>query len=299
MGQVNFDTDIEKNVNINKTVFLDVFKTVDADVDIQGRLATAEASADALGAAGNGTGDPITLFLLDDFDSEQLIPADPSPPPPDAMNPNSGCVDLLPTESDFPDGTERCVTVNVTSGTGTSVFESGAGSLADFSNPSGNAAVFSLLYDLTSTTDVLNGANEATAFLHISEAGSDLGEELDITFIDSDGTSATVTLMIDPGTSMDPETFEVPLSNWQAVASGGADDFLDFTAIDEFRLEISDETEADTFLDLVEIKDFAPGGGGTLAETDTFAQVDDSGAFAFSESLAAFDPGNNNDFFLA
>ena len=48
-GTVEFDTDILKNVNINKVVFLDVDKDVDAFVDIDGRLATAEASADALG----------------------------------------------------------------------------------------------------------------------------------------------------------------------------------------------------------------------------------------------------------
>ena len=48
-GAVNFDTNIVKNVNINKTVFLEVDKDVDAFVNIDGRLATAEASADALG----------------------------------------------------------------------------------------------------------------------------------------------------------------------------------------------------------------------------------------------------------
>jgi hypothetical protein len=31
-------------------------------------------------------------------------------------------------------------------------------------------------------------------------------------------------------------------------------------------------------------------GDGNLAETDTFAQCTDAGAFSFSESLAAFDP---------
>ena len=293
MGQVNFNTEIDKNVDIFKVVTLDVFKTVDADVDIEGRLATAEASADALGPVGSGTGDPIRFFLLDDFDSVQLVEADPAPPPPDAENPANDSIPLLATESNFPAGTERDVTVTVTSGRGTSAFESGAGSLADFSNPSGTQAIFNLVYDLPSTTDVLNGANEATAFLHIAEAGSDLGETLSITFIDSDGTSATFDFEIDPGTSGNPMSFSEPLSSWQAEAMGG-DGILDFTAIDEFRMDISDETEADTFLNIVEIKDFAPGGGGTLAETDTFAQVDDSGAFAFSESLAAFDPGNND-----
>lgn len=48
-GTVDFDTDIFKTVNINKVVFLDVDKDVEAFVNIDGRLATAEASADALG----------------------------------------------------------------------------------------------------------------------------------------------------------------------------------------------------------------------------------------------------------
>jgi len=48
-GTVEFDTNVFKEVTINKVVQLNVLKTVDADVDIEGRLATAEASADALG----------------------------------------------------------------------------------------------------------------------------------------------------------------------------------------------------------------------------------------------------------
>lgn len=48
-GLVEFDTNVFKEVTINKVVQLNVVKTVNADVDIEGRLATAEASADALG----------------------------------------------------------------------------------------------------------------------------------------------------------------------------------------------------------------------------------------------------------
>ena len=48
-GTVNFNTNIIKNVEIVKFVNLDVDKDVDAQVFINGRLATAEASADALG----------------------------------------------------------------------------------------------------------------------------------------------------------------------------------------------------------------------------------------------------------
>ena len=49
MGTVNFNTNVTKNVDINKTVDLNVFKTVDVLVTIDGKLATAEGSADALG----------------------------------------------------------------------------------------------------------------------------------------------------------------------------------------------------------------------------------------------------------
>ncbi|WP_420347704.1 hypothetical protein [Pelagibius sp.] len=48
-GTVEFETLIFKFVDIDKDVELTVFKTVDAEVNIEGRLATAEASADALG----------------------------------------------------------------------------------------------------------------------------------------------------------------------------------------------------------------------------------------------------------
>ena len=48
-GAVNFNTNVVKTVEIFKTVNLEVDKDVDAFVDIEGRLATAEASADALG----------------------------------------------------------------------------------------------------------------------------------------------------------------------------------------------------------------------------------------------------------
>ena len=48
-GMVDFNTSVIKFVDIDKTVDLTVDKDVEAFVDIDGRLATAEASADALG----------------------------------------------------------------------------------------------------------------------------------------------------------------------------------------------------------------------------------------------------------
>lgn len=83
MGQVTFNTDIEKTVDIFKTVTLDVFKTVDADVDIEGRLATAEASADALGE--DALAETDTFAQVDDSGafafSESLAAVSGDPPP--------------------------------------------------------------------------------------------------------------------------------------------------------------------------------------------------------------------------
>ena len=64
-GTVEFDTIILKNVNIEKFVFLDVEKDVDADVNIDGRLATAEASADALGF--DALAETDTFAQVDEF----------------------------------------------------------------------------------------------------------------------------------------------------------------------------------------------------------------------------------------
>ncbi len=64
-GMVEFDTIILKNVNIEKFVFLDVDKDVDANVNIDGRLATAEASADALGF--DALAETDTFAQVDEF----------------------------------------------------------------------------------------------------------------------------------------------------------------------------------------------------------------------------------------
>jgi hypothetical protein len=52
-GTVNFNTTVVKNVNLNKTVTLTVNKNVNSTATITGTLATAEASADAVGWLNN------------------------------------------------------------------------------------------------------------------------------------------------------------------------------------------------------------------------------------------------------
>ena len=52
-GNVNFNTQVQKNVNITKTVNLNVVKNVNSSVSVSGNLATAEASADSVGFTNN------------------------------------------------------------------------------------------------------------------------------------------------------------------------------------------------------------------------------------------------------
>jgi hypothetical protein len=54
MGNVFFNTDVNKDVDITKNVQLTVTKDVFSTVDLTGNLATAEASADAIGAGAFG-----------------------------------------------------------------------------------------------------------------------------------------------------------------------------------------------------------------------------------------------------
>jgi hypothetical protein len=82
MGNVFFNTDVTKTVDITKTVDLTVTKDVFSFVDLTGNLATAEASADAVGenAAGllaeTDTFAQVTEFGAFSF-SESLAAFDP------------------------------------------------------------------------------------------------------------------------------------------------------------------------------------------------------------------------------
>ncbi|MEL6768454.1 MAG: hypothetical protein AAFP17_14835 [Pseudomonadota bacterium] len=80
MGFVNFETDVTKEVDISKNVFVDVDKVVFSDVQLEGSLATAEASADALAAGGEGgervKDDAPTTFAFDDFEDESRLNVD-------------------------------------------------------------------------------------------------------------------------------------------------------------------------------------------------------------------------------
>lgn len=71
-GNVNFVTDIDKDVDINKDVDLDVDKEVQALTQISGNLATAEASADAVNP--DGAADGVTGLLAETDVFAQVTP---------------------------------------------------------------------------------------------------------------------------------------------------------------------------------------------------------------------------------
>ncbi|MEO1680377.1 MAG: hypothetical protein AAFU80_19710 [Pseudomonadota bacterium] len=116
MGAVNFATDVDKTVNIDVDVLVDIEKDVFTFVSLSGNLATAEASADAIGGeGGNGPGTPPQFgnFLIDDFDLEQSVSDDG-----EATDPG-GTSDTVvlpnPEDTDIPDVASRTLFIQTLS----------------------------------------------------------------------------------------------------------------------------------------------------------------------------------------
>lgn len=220
MGTVTFNTDVDKTVDITKNVLLDVDKNVFSDVDLEGSLATAEASADALGGSGTGDGGGsfITLdFLIDDADDFQTTVIDglgnsntgtapgPNPPPP---NFTIGFPDAATFDStDIPDGL-RTFELEVISGNGQVQLTSNVDpSLLEFSTPSGTTSDNSIVYESDADGDfvggdsfsiILSGADladptNAIIFEDLTVDPGQVGDTVraELTFEDQDGDSAT------------------------------------------------------------------------------------------------------------
>lgn len=233
MGNVRFNTDVDKTVDLNKNVQLNVDKNVFSNVQLQGSLATAEASADALGT-GNGIGTPgqTTIITFDDFEDEQFVRAtgvegDGFP------DPNQDGPILLATDVA---GLERRIFVNVLDNDpGADPFgppgpdepsESGGASIG-VSNPSPGRLAFSaddgsFANSLAEYTDIAGGAivvdedisNEAVLadpgnfLFRVNDVNFDPGTGLDgqpastrvsLVVKDSDGDEAITTVAFVPG----------------------------------------------------------------------------------------------------
>ena len=294
MGTFNYFVDIDKDVDINVNIDLNVDKFVESFTNIQGYLATAEAAADAFGQGdGGGT---TTTFVVDDFSDPQFILVIGTNPPNGISDTVSGD-DFQGTE--IPSIASRAVTVESAVGS-TSItfaqvddpFEVGAGDIAEFD--AGSTSTSDLTMEWTSSIgafDLLGGADPADAVLQLNDVSTDLPIDVEFQFTDSDDDVASVTRSV-PGGFVG-EDFDVPLTDFLAAVPVTPGDSpnpdLDFDSIVEIELRILGARASDTVIDDVLIVIEEDTAGGALAETETFAQVDQVSGFteAFSMSVAA------------
>ena len=296
MGTFNYFVDIDKDVDINVNIDFNVDKFVESFTNIQGYLATAEAAADAFGPGGNGSG-TTTTFLIDDFSDPQFVSVFGTNPPNPASDTVSGD-DFQGTE--IPGVASRAVTMENATGS-TSItfaqlgdpFETGAGDVTEFSAGNNSTSDLTLLW--TSSVggfDLLGGADPADAILQLNDVNTDLPVDVEFQFTDSDDDVATVARTV-PGEFVG-EDFNVPLTDFLVANPVNPGDSpnpdLDFDSIVEIELRILGARASDTVIsDVLTVIQEDPPGGGALAETETFAQVDQVSGFteAFSMSLAA------------
>ena len=377
MGSVNFLTDVNKDVAIEKNVLLDVNKTVTSNVVLTGNLATAEASADALGQGGGGGGGGVRTkvpFNVDGFTDGQVVTANAViGPNPDSDGP------IAVTDTDIA-GLQRTLFSEVLSAEGQAdlaindiqleklAFDQGnntfGNSFADWIVPGGfdpfplddNAGILQDFLDNV-VPDADNPLEDVCYTFIFSDIDWDPGQDengapatVRVSFWveDTAGNQAITTVAFVPGddgagfsdlaiigsfAGLIDESFApapgtvlaASGNNAQIVAIGTEDDAdgngvsVDFDNLDRFQVLLEDDPDvtvggnpfnsADYFA-IDSVIDENPSVDGTdastefdwttcleeddefglLAEVDTFAQVDENGAFAFSESLAALDP---------
>lgn len=298
MGTVSFNTDVDKTVDIIKNVELNVDKQVNSVVDLDGALATAEASADALApTGGGGGGGPQGLaqlfFLIDGSGSidatEFAIQID-------------GLADAIRNTTSFPYeitviqfGTGADVEIDTRLITSAQDASDVADDIEMITQIGGNTNI-SAAIDLAVQTLQDAGFNPAdTQLINLASDGGPqdlpaaqasalaaqaffdglstegIGGGADLTALDS-------LVFPGPGVILDP--FD-PVADFDAVPDPrtvgftlAVDDFMDFGPAVEAKLaEIFDDD----------------GAADVLAEVDTFSQVSSLGAFAFAESLSALD----------
>jgi hypothetical protein len=354
MGVVNFLTTVNKTVDIDKTVNLDVNKTVVSSVQLQGSLATAEASADALGAdTGTGGGFFETLnFLVDGGADTQLTVANGLVGPTTAIGTAPGPVFPEPDgatflDTDIPVDPLRTFTVDLVGGGGVEAgLSSNLGRLG-FSNDVGtdsNQVItyerisgdpFSLILPGADLTDPNNALVIRDVIFNPGEPSATSTQRVEIVFTDVNGEQEAGSIALSDNFDfngdgvadpfLDGQDLIFPLGTFtgdlpvgvqgdnlfqgvKLVGDDAGNPALDFTQIVSIEIRLLDDPVSGSFEDNVlalfenpstggvdvsvdEIavisRQFVPGGGGVLAETDTFAQVSPEGAFSFGEALAA------------
>jgi hypothetical protein len=346
MGNVFFDTDVNKTVDIFKTVDLLVTKDVSSVVDLTGNLATAEASADAVGGTGGGSGTsfPAVDFIIDTYDTDAEVIGGADPGNEERIRPF--------VVTDIPSGNKDVTVLTISGNNDQNVARAldvpdgmgGIVSRGQFSSEVSASADYGIVYSSGGAGDPFNnpfdGNDEVgapfvivpadrpggiadclfTAEAVINDLGTIIAGDtapftpVELAFTDADGDRASVNLALEAIAPFGVDV-EIPLAAWlggpDVEQPGNSFEFadeknplLDFDAIVAFEIIVRGEFDFDgdgteeinTAFDIqvdnivIECPEIRRGGGGNLAETDTFAQVTEDGAFSFSESLAAFDP---------
>ncbi len=282
MGVVNFDTNVVKDVDIDVDIDLDIVKNVSSFVDIVGNLATAEASADAFGSGGGTGGTPgdTVTFLLDGFADDQFI---------QVFGTNVDADTVALTDTSLVGAFRTATLDNTATGDDNSSWDSGlTGAEGTGIFDIGNNSVADLVLEYTGFTDADFTAGGFVDSLVIEGdadfPSTDPDSQFTISLTLDDGQdSYTATRNVSESDANAAGEFTVEFEYAEFIGAGVDMDSIDFAA-----LHIEEEQSYDIEIDFVEGTGVIPGGGGTLAETETFAQaVEGVLSQSFSMSTAA------------
>jgi hypothetical protein len=283
VGTTSFITNVEKAVNINKLVNLDVNKSVTSIIDLAGSLATAEASADAVGGSSGPVEEGFSLVdsvgglsrgeIHEEWWDRALNFDFPTGGLP--FNEPTGALQGL--GQDVPG-------VFLVDGSG------GDEVTRMFSVPDGDTLAIPLINffvlafpgedPVADVTELFESIIPESLFLAVDGEDVPLNELLEtraatgeFVFTVEEGGFANEQFGLEPG-----ETFDSAADGYLVLLEG-----LD---PGPHTIMFGGATE-DGFAADVTINILVPQAQGALAETDTFAQVSETGAFSFSEALAA------------
>ena len=280
MGTVNFNTDVEKAVDITKLVNVDVSKNVTSTVDLMGSLATAEASADAVGGSSGPVEEGFSLVNSAGGLSRGEIHEEWWDR---AVNFPTGNLSFTETDGQLQGLGQDVPDVFLVDGTG------GGPVTRTFSVPFGDTLAIPLINFLyladpgedpvAIVAEAFEGVIPNSLFLIVD------GEEVPLDeLLETRAATGEFVITVEEGGFLDEASFE-PGDTFNSAADGymvlleGLDPgqhTIEFGGADEEGLDPQTT---------INIQVLQP--QGRLAETETFAQVDETGAYSFSDALAA------------
>lgn len=281
MGTVTFDTDVRKNVDITKTVQLFVEKDVISSVELAGSLATAEASADALGSFFIRPGEDGFLLVdaVGDLSRDEIHEEWWDR----ALNFPTGNLSFAETDGALQGIGQDVSGVFLVDGFGDGEVT------RSFTVPLGDTLAFPLRNSFFLATDPAEDPVQEAADLFDDILPDSLfltvdGEDVPLDdLLDTRAATGLFDVTVEPGGFLDNffdpgDTFDSAADGYFVLLDGLAPG--PHTIVFGGATEDGDMTEVTAEILVLEAE-------GTLAEVDTFTQVSSTGAFAFAESLSA------------